>query len=138
MNILVSSKNPGNLLSAVQANNKILDDRYKTLKKDLVERCGEERLQASWVRLVEAFEKEIQLINEKGPEIIPQINFSTILKNNLKFPSTFADAIRKRGCVVIRNVVDSNEALKYKDDVQQYLNNHKGDIAGFPGRASFF
>lgn len=134
MNKFISSKKPGNILSAFQANiNDVLPEKYKLIKKDLVQCCGEENLQTSWTRLVESFDKEIQVIKEKGPNVIPQIECSTILKNDFKFPSTFADEIRKRGCVVVRNVVDRNEALQYKEDVQQYIKNHEGNIVGFPG-----
>lgn len=125
--------NAGNILSAFQADvHDNLPEKYKTIKKDIVQSCGEDRLQSSWTRLVQEFENEIQLIKDKGPEIIPQIDFSTIVANNFQFPSTFADEIRKRGCVVVRNVVDRSVALNYKEDVQQYINNHKGNIAGFP------
>lgn len=135
MNTFVSSKKPGNILSAFKANTSgILPERYKSIKKDLVQCCGEQNLLSSWTRLVESFDKEIQVIKEKGPNIIPQIEYSAILNNNLKFPSTFADEIRKRGCVVMRNVVDRSEALKYKADVQEYIKNHEGNIVGYPGK----
>lgn len=122
-------------MSAFQANeHDILPDKFKALKKDLLRHTGEEQLQESWRRLIEAFEKEIEQIRINGPEIIPQIEFSKISENNFQFPTTFADEVRKRGCVVVRNVVDRSEALKYKSDVQQYINNHEGKIAGFPGK----
>lgn len=134
MKKFVSSKKPGNILSAFQANiNDTLPERYKTIKKDIVQRCGADNLQTSWTRLIESFDNEIQVIKEKGPNVIPKIEFSAILKNNFTFPSTFADEIRKRGCVLVRNVVDSSEALKYKEDVRQYIKNHEGNIVGFPG-----
>lgn len=134
MEKLTGLKKPGNILSAFKTDiNDVLPDKYKIIKKELVQRCGENELQASWIRLTEEFDKEIQLIKEKGSAIIPQIEFSAILENNGKFPSSVADEIRKRGCVVIRNVLDRAEALKYKQDVKQYINNHKGKIAGFPG-----
>lgn len=133
MKRFIGSKKPGNILSAFKANgNDILPEKFKKIKNNLVQRCGRESLQASWKRLTETFDKEIQFIKEKGP----QIDFSTILKNDVKFPSNFADEIRKRGCVVIRNVVDRKQALKYKESVQQYINNHKGKIAG-PGNIFF-
>lgn len=134
MEKFISYKKPGNILSAFEANiNDVLPNKYKLIKKDIVQRCGEKELHASWIRLTNEFEKEIQLIKEKGSLIIPQIEFSTILENDGRFPPAVADEIRKRGCVVIRNVIDCNEALKYKSDVQQYIDGHRGKIAGFPG-----
>lgn len=139
MERITSSKKPGNILSAFKANiNDILPDKYKKIKDDLVQRCGEKHLQASWTRLTQEFEKEIKLIREKGPAIIPQTEFSAIVKNNMKFPSDIADEVRKRGCVVIRNVVDRTEALEYKEAVKKYINKHNGNIAGFPGNISYF
>lgn len=138
MEKFISSKKPGNILSAFNANmNDILPEKYKKMKQDIVQRCGVEQLQASWTRLMASFEEELKVIEEKGPEIIPQIEFSEILKNGEKFPSDFAEEVRKRGCVVIRNVVDRSEALKYKETVQQYINDHEGKIAGFPGKNYF-
>lgn len=137
MDRFVSYKKPGNIFSAFQANkHDILPDKFKALKKDLLRHSGEEQLQDSWTRLIESFDEEIELIRTNGPDIIPQIEFAKISENNFQFPSKFADEIRKRGCVVVRNVVDPSEALKYKSDVQQYINNHKGKIAGFPGKRS--
>lgn len=138
MERFVSSKKPGNILSAFKANiDDNLPDEFKSIKKEIVQCCDEKTLEASWVRLIDEFEKEIELIKEMGPEIVPQVEYSAIVENDIKFPSIVADEIRKRGCVVIRNVVDRNEALKYKELVQQYINNHRDEIVGFPGKISF-
>lgn len=134
MQRIIGSKKPGNILSAFKANiDDVLPDKFKALKKEILQQSDEKSVHASWLRLIEDFEKEIGLIKEIGPAIIPQIEYSTIVENNVKFPSFVADEIRKRGCVVIRNVVDSTEALKYKEMVKQYINSHEGKIAGFPG-----
>lgn len=133
MQRFIGSKKPGNILSAFKTNiDNVLPDEFKYIKKEIVQRCDEKKLQAAWVRLTEDFEKEISLIKEMGPAIVPQVEYSTIVENNVEFPSSVADEIRKRGCVVIRNVVDRSEALKYKEMVQQYINNHKEKIVGFP------
>lgn len=131
-----SNKKPGNILSAFLANkNDILPEKFKTLKKEILRQHSDsDSLQKSWTRLVESFDKEIEVIQLNGPDVIPQIEFSKIAANNFQFPTTFADEVRKRGCVVVRNVVDRSEALKYKADVQQYINRHEGSIAGFPGK----
>lgn len=135
MQRFIGSKKPGNILSAFKTNiDNVLPDEFKYIKKEIVQRCDEKKLQAAWVRLTEDFEKEISVIKEMGPAIVPQVEYSTIVENNVEFPSSVADEIRKRGCVVIRNVVDRSEALKYKEMVQQYINNHKEKIVGFPGK----
>lgn len=130
-----SNKKPGNILSAFLANkHDILPDKFKILKKDILRHSDLDNVQKSWTRLIESFDKEIEVIQSNGPEVIPQIEFSKIAENNFQFPSTFAAEVRKRGCVVVRNVVDSSEAVKYKTDVQQYINKHEGSIAGYPGK----
>jgi hypothetical protein len=72
-----------------------------------------------------------------GCNAVPQIDFKNILQTSetkkFKFPSDFEAEVRTAGVVLIRNVVQEEEALKWKEDIKNYISRHSGQIAGFPG-----
>src|SRR5687768_6698999 len=106
-----STKSPGTIASAFSGQAPVtLPARYLELKRSL----HNDKIEASWKRLLEAFEEETKIIKELGPNVVPQIQFEELMKNGGKFPPAVADEIRKRGCAVIRNVVDPEVALEYK------------------------
>lgn len=127
-----SSKKPGNINSAFCLDNEAeLPQRYLDLKEKLI--LNSKGIEKGWDRLLKSFEEETKIIKELGPEVIPQVLFSKISENDGKFPDDLVQEIKKRGCVVVRNVVDSTVALKYKKDIQNYIASHSGQIVGFPG-----
>lgn len=66
---------------------------------------------------MEALRHEIPIITSLGPRVIPQIDFK-----NIDAPSQhFTDEHKKRGVAVIRNVIPREEALKMKEELQQYI-----------------
>jgi len=134
-----SSKKPGNLLSAFKPEQEEeLPERYLELKKNFLDKNNlREKLQTTWDRLIKEFANETAEIEQIGPNIIPQVEFEDISKNGGKFPEEILGEIHKRGVVVIRNVIPDEEALKYKEDLLKYIENHKGKIAGFPGEILF-
>lgn len=111
----------------------VLDASFLRLKKEIVPQAEDQvKMDEAYQRLLQSFEKEAAEIKEKGSTIVPQVTFAEIEANQGQFPAHIADEIRKRGCVVIRNVVSEQEARDYKDQVQEYINNHGGQIVGFP------
>ena len=48
---------------------------------------------------------------------MPQVDFTDLDK----LSGAEIDNIRRRGCLVIRNVVDDNEALSWRDDMREYV-----------------
>lgn len=130
----LSTKSPGNISSAFSHNSEpvILSQRYLDLKKDILKN-NEKVIEVSWKRLVSSFEFELQTIKKTGPNIIPQVEYHDIIANGGQFPENVANEIRKRGVVVVKNVVDKNTALGYKKNVKEYIKTHPGEIVGFPG-----
>lgn len=126
---LASTRKPGNISSAFSANVK-LTDKFKALKDSIKPK----NLDESWDRLIKKFVEEIEVIRSTGPNIIPQIEFEEICANNGKFPENKIEEIKKRGCVVIRNVISSELALQYKADVKDYIANNRNKIVGYPGK----
>lgn len=95
---------------------KPLEPRFADLKAQLIA-GNEEALYDSWNRLLASLREEIPLIAEKGPKIVPEIDFKDIDNASGEFKAEH----RKRGVAVIRNVVPEQEALAMKKDLRVYL-----------------
>ncbi|KAK1723373.1 uncharacterized protein BDZ83DRAFT_626510 [Colletotrichum acutatum] len=93
-----------------------LPDRFRVLKGDLIA-DHEDAVVASWGRLLRALREENQVIREKGPAIIPSVEFKD-LEGDIE---RLKGDIRKRGAAVIRGVVDEKEARGYKEEVEEYV-----------------
>lgn len=71
--------------------------------------------------------REAKLVQERGPEVIPQIEFEDIVQGKVR--KEVLQEIKKRGVVVIRNTVPKERASKWYKEVQDYLQanpNHQG------------
>lgn len=91
-----------------------LPPRFADIKTRLI--AGhEEALYESWNRLLASLREEIPLIAEKGPKIIPEIDFRDIDNASAEFRAEH----KKRGVAVIRNVVPEHEALAMKDGLRE-------------------
>ena len=97
-----------------------LPQRLAGIKRDLAS-GHEEKLTASWRRLLEEIEQEVKVISERGPaiipSIIPSINFADLDSN---LPGFHKD-LKRRGVAVIRGVVPKDEARAYKEETERYV-----------------
>lgn len=109
----------------------VLDPSFLTLKKQLLPE-DPSKIDDAYQRLMDSFAKETPEIQQKGSSVIPQVSFAEIKENGGQFPPAIAEEIRKRGCVVIRNVVSEEEAKGYKKQIKQYISDHSDQLAGFP------
>ncbi|PKS11173.1 hypothetical protein jhhlp_002934 [Lomentospora prolificans] len=93
-----------------------LPTRFRDLKYSLV--AGkEDKVIASWNRLLKALAVENDLISTWKSAIIPSIEF-----NNLEFEiEKYKPEIQKRGAAVIRGVVPEAEARLYKFEIEEYV-----------------
>ena len=107
-----------------------LPSRFAEIKRQLIQ-GNEDRVLASWQRLLEQLSKENEIVAQKGPDVVPQIHFKDIGK-----PSTeFLKEVKKRGVAVVRGVVPVDEARGYKTEVEEYVRANpwtKGTIFPFP------
>ena len=63
-------------------------------------------------------EKEVQEIKNSTSSVIPEINFEDLNKpDSIKI----IDAIKRRGCVVVRNVFEDKKVKKWNSDVEKYI-----------------
>ncbi|KAK6073823.1 hypothetical protein SCUP515_06745 [Seiridium cupressi] len=93
-----------------------LPPRFLDLKKQIVH-GREGRIIASWQRLLEELRVECDFIARQGPKAVPEVEFRN-LESNL--PAIRAE-LKKRGAVVIRNVIPEAEARQYKEDIEEYI-----------------
>lgn len=93
-----------------------LEPRFAALKARLI-KGNEEALYDSWNRLLESLREEIPLIAEKGPRIVPDIDYKDIENASDHFKAEH----NKRGVAVIRNVIPRQEALRLKQELRDYI-----------------
>lgn len=93
-----------------------LPDRFREIKSQLV--AGkEDKVVASWHRLLDALKTETASIAKHGSAVVPTLEFSN-LEADLK---NMKGEIKKRGAAVIRGVVPEAEARAYKSEVEEYV-----------------
>ncbi|KAI0076163.1 DUF1479-domain-containing protein [Panus rudis PR-1116 ss-1] len=103
--------------------------RFADLKRDIAESFGpgfQERVTKAWNEILVELKAETANIAREGSEGIPQVDFAELQglsKDKL-------DTIKRKGCVVIRNVVDDAEALSWKADLVDYVKTNP--VKGFP------
>lgn len=93
-----------------------LPDQFRQLKLSLVE-GREEKIKASWDRLLHRLEIENNIIDELGSKVIPEVRFDHLDEDLAKTK----DAIKKRGAAVVRGVIPEDEARQYKYDLDEYI-----------------
>lgn len=98
-----------------------LPERFADQKKRLI--AGrEDQIQKSWDRLLHKLKDEVHLIEQRGSNIVPSIDF----KDLHSAPKTFQDELRKRGVAVIRGVIPELEARGYKEEIEAYAKANLG------------
>lgn len=102
-----------------------LPEKYSKIKKDLVKDA--DALTASWVRLKRALHEEVEKIKIHGTETIPSIEFSDIHRLSEKK----REEILKSGTFVVKNVIQKEEAMDLKSDLQEYVKTNP-NTSGFP------
>ena len=88
---------------------------YKQLKElmdlDVIE--VEKNIQ----EISEELRKQFEAISKKGNAIIPQTSLSKIIKNNGRIPETVARKVRKRGVLIVRHTIPSEEIHQWMSDL---------------------
>jgi len=105
-----------------------LPARFADLKARLIH-GHEDRVRASWERLLSDLQEETEIIRALGPSVVPDIDFKDV--NNVEKRTAFRDALRKRGVAVVRGVVTEKEALDWKELVKRYVKTNPS-TKGFP------
>ncbi|SPO06245.1 related to DUF1479 domain protein [Cephalotrichum gorgonifer] len=93
-----------------------LPDRFRAIKNSLIS-GNEEKVIASWNRLLKQLLSENEIIARHGSSVIPTLEFAN-LESELE---RLRSEIKKRGVAVIRGVVPEAEARAYKSEVEEYV-----------------
>ncbi|KAH8110499.1 DUF1479-domain-containing protein [Phellopilus nigrolimitatus] len=101
-----------------------LPPRFIDLKTELVK--DRDRLQNAWNDLLAQLKSSVEETKKEGSNIIPQVEFSEL--QNLS-PDKFKD-IKRRGAVLVKNVVDSGQATAWRDELTAFVKTNP--VEGFP------
>lgn len=96
------------------------------IKKEIVSLFGEEAIKASWLKVCKELESLTDEISEKGTNIVPDVSYEEMLD----LSETKKAELKKRGCFVVRGVVDEELATKWYKDLKLYYENNKPKITG--------
>ncbi|TFY82741.1 hypothetical protein EWM64_g1272 [Hericium alpestre] len=113
-----------------------MPSRFADLKRDIAASYPDFEAHATraWGEILKELDGSTKEIIQKGTDIIPQVNFADLSK--LK-PEEF-ELIKKRGCVVIKDVVDDTEVESWKASLKEFVKANP-DVPGFPeGDKQFF
>jgi len=103
-----------------------LPEKYLDLKKEIAKGLDPDVLRKSWGEVLEALEKMTSESAKSGPDVIPQVDFSQLQD----LPDDQKELIKRRGALVIRNVVPEAEALEWKEWLKEYVKTN--DCDGMP------
>ncbi|PNP81253.1 hypothetical protein FNYG_05285 [Fusarium nygamai] len=120
MTSLASAKKEGDISDAFTslsgAQREPLPDRYRQLKLRLLQ-GREDKIVESWKKLLRELKRENEIVANKGPGVIPQIEFKDLERKD----DALREEVKKRGVVVVRGVVPEGEARAYKAEVEEYV-----------------
>ena len=97
-----------------------LPPRFAELKTRLVG-GHEDRLVASWRRLLAELRKEVEVLRALGPAVVPKIAFGDIDNKAEERRAGFGEEFRKRDVGVVTGVVGEKEALGWKEVLRRYV-----------------
>ncbi|KAH8091346.1 DUF1479-domain-containing protein [Cristinia sonorae] len=86
----------------------------------------QERVTKAWNEVLEELDQATTEIATQGSNIVPQVEFAQLGK----LSAEEVENIRRKGCVVIRNVVDDSEAEGWRRELQDFV--RANPVEGFP------
>ncbi|ETW82782.1 hypothetical protein HETIRDRAFT_315342 [Heterobasidion irregulare TC 32-1] len=103
--------------------------RFVDLKREIAASYPnfEARATRAWGEIVEHLHESTKDIIDSGSDVVPQVRFEDLGK----LTPQEIDNIKKRGCVVIRDVVDDAEALAWKTSLEEFVKANPS-APGFP------
>ncbi|KAH7232000.1 hypothetical protein B0J15DRAFT_555393 [Fusarium solani] len=107
----------------------LLPARYLDLKRELIgDEANQAALIAAWARLTSRLAELLAEIEERQQHTIPEATYDELVDN----PSPeLINRIRECGSVVIHGTVSKDQALKWLDDVRDYIKLNP-QVKGFP------
>ena len=95
----------------------------KNYDQDIVEakkilRSKSKNYKENFKKIEKFIEKEVQEIKNSTSSVVPEISFKELNKSD---SVKTINAIKKRGCVVIRDVFDDNKVKEWNSDIEKYI-----------------
>ena len=84
----------------------------------------QENLQEAFERLEKVLDTELPKLST---EVIPVVNFEDLAENDNQFNAETVEKIKKYGVVIVRNVIEKEDAKNLLDDVEKYMNENGQD-----------
>ncbi|GBE88545.1 DUF1479-domain-containing protein [Sparassis latifolia] len=109
--------------------------RFVEIKKDIASSYPDfqERVTKAWNELLAELDTVTSEIAAQGSDYVPQVNFSELA--NLS--SERIEEIRRKGSLVIKDVVDDEEATQWRQWLREYVTKNPS-IDGFPAEDKQF
>lgn len=101
------------------------------MKQSVIKPEDRERVIESYHRLTGLLQAEAERISRVGPASIPEVPFTAIEKNDGKLPADIEAAVQETGCLIVRGVVDEQQARKWEAELKAYVKAHPG-VGGYP------
>ena len=100
----------------------------RIIKEKLILKKKSKNYKDNFLKIEKYIESEVQnieVLKKNNSNIIPEVNFNDL--NN--HPENIVNEIKKRGCVVIRNVFDDDQMIKMNSELETYIeeNNYYDD-----------
>ncbi|PWN53064.1 DUF1479-domain-containing protein [Violaceomyces palustris] len=113
-----------------------LPPRFSELKKSMVRDDRHKRaLKQAWLDVLSRLERRVEETKKLGPKTIPEVNYpgdANILKPVSEWVSAEnLEQIKDRGVVVVKGVVPQEQALRWKQEIREYVNRNP-QVKGFP------
>jgi len=118
----------GDLFTSLGAPAAELGKEFGELKEQI--RPSAATVRDSIERLQKSLAVEAEYLQKHGSAAIPQVNFADLVDG--RFSRSSAEEIRKRGCVVVRNVVPLERAVEAKAVTEEYIAANREKLIGFP------
>ncbi|KDQ15639.1 hypothetical protein BOTBODRAFT_108165 [Botryobasidium botryosum FD-172 SS1] len=106
----------------------VLPERFAELKRTIVpNEAAARRVTAAWAEVLGELRTAEKEILDRGSDIVPQVNYADLSS----LSGEEIEVVKKRGTVVIRNVVNEDLALGWKEDIKRYIQKNP-QVRGFP------
>ncbi|KAL5529483.1 hypothetical protein ACEPAG_5468 [Sanghuangporus baumii] len=104
-----------------------LPERFADLKRTIVpDEESKTRMTAAWNDLLGELRTAVGEIKTNSSSIIPQVEFSELQSLTLDQ----INQIKRRGTVLIKNVVDDDQAISWREELKKYIKTNP--VEGFP------
>ncbi|KAG9225114.1 hypothetical protein CCMSSC00406_0007475 [Pleurotus cornucopiae] len=100
------------------------DPRFIAIKKDIAasHSAFEEQITKAWAEIIAELDEVTKAIASQRSSYIPEIRFSDLAD----LDPERVEEVRAKGCVVLRDLVGDDEAIKWKDDLKYFVKINPG------------